>query len=203
MSPDKRKQLPAQQVPPLYATDLKILCLLQTGARDSIQAIAERIQLSHSGTLHRLRRLGESGVVLRYMAELDESIFDVWPIFWIDIAFTRHRADARDRFEKAISDAPEVMEAIEFIGEFDLSLKAALRSAAHWPALKASIDPDAEFIDRAQLRPVARVVKRAVPHPSSKTTGHCQTKRLLAKQRPAPSFDDRDIPFVEQHFPCR
>ncbi|MEX1251957.1 MAG: Lrp/AsnC family transcriptional regulator [Hyphomonas sp.] len=177
MTADKRKQLPVQQVPALYApsgarldaTDLKILRLLQTGARESIQAIAERIQLSHSGTLHRLRRLEESGAVLRYMAELDESIFEAWPIFWIDIAFTRHRADERGRFDKAVADAPEVMEAIEFIGEFDLILKAALRNAAHWPALKASIDPGAEFIDRAQLRPVARIVKRAVPHPQLET----------------------------------
>jgi DNA-binding Lrp family transcriptional regulator len=149
----------------LDTTDLKILRLLQTGARDSIQDIARRIQLSHSGTLHRLRRLEESGAVLRYMAELDESIFQSWPVCWIDIALTRHRSDARQRFERAIADAPVIMEAIEFVGEFDLSLKAALRSPCDWPSLKASLDPDAEFIERAQLRPVARVVKRAIPHP--------------------------------------
>jgi len=173
MTADKRKQLPAQQVPPLYApsgarldtTDLKILRLLQTGARDSIQAIAERIQLSHSGTLHRLRRLEESGAVLRYMAELDEAIFGDWPVTWIDIALARHHGDARGRLEQAIAEAPEVMEAIECVGEFDLALKVALRHAADWPALKAALDPQAEFIDRARLRPVARVIKRSIPHP--------------------------------------
>jgi DNA-binding Lrp family transcriptional regulator len=149
----------------LDMTDLKILRLLQTGARDSIQDIAQRIQLSHSGTLHRLRRLEESGAVLRYMAELDESIFQSWPVYWIDIALTRHRSDARQRFEHAISDAPLVMEATEFVGEFDLSLKAALRNPGDWPALKAALDPGAEFIERSQLRPVARVIKRAIPHP--------------------------------------
>ena len=149
----------------LDTTDLKILRLLQTGARNSIQDIAQRIQLSHSGALHRLRRLEESGAVLRYMAELDESIFQSWPVCWIDIVLTRHRSDARLRFERAIADAPVVMEAIEFVGEFDLSLKAALRSPGDWTALKASLDPDAEFIERAQLRPVARVIKRAIPHP--------------------------------------
>jgi hypothetical protein len=65
----------------------------------------------------------------------------------------------------AISDAPLVMEAIECVGEFDLSLKAALRNPGDWPALKAALDPHAEFIERSQLRPVARVVKRAIPHP--------------------------------------
>lgn len=173
MPSDTRRHRPAQQVPLLYApsgarldaTDLKILRLLQTGARDSIQAIAERIQLSHSGTLHRLRRLEETGAVLRYMAELDESIFQAWPVTWIDIALTRHRSDTRQRFEQAIADARDIMEAIEFVGEFDLSLKAALRRAADWPSLKASLDPHAEFIERARLRPVARIVKRATPHP--------------------------------------
>ena len=162
-----------QPVPHLYApsgarldaTDRKILHLLQTGARDSIQAIAERIQLSHSGTLHRLRRLEESGAVLRYMAELDEAIFGDWQVTWIDIALARHHGDARGRLEQAIAEAPEVMEAIECVGEFDLSLKVALRHAADWPALKAALDPQAEFIDRARLRPVARVIKRSIPHP--------------------------------------
>ncbi len=155
----------------LDTTDLKILHLLQTGARDSIQDIAQRIQLSHSGTLHRLRRLEESGAVLRYMAELDESIFQTWPVYWIDISLTRHRSDARNRFERVIADTPVVMEAVEFVGEFDLSLKAALRSPGDWPALKASLDPDAEFIERAQLRPVARVIKRAIPHPLLSSCG--------------------------------
>ena len=162
-----------QPLPPLYApsgarldaTDLKLLCLLQTGARDSIQDIAQRIQLSHSGTLHRLRRLEASGVVLRYMAELDASIFQSWPVNWIDIALTRHRADARARLEQAIFDAPEIMEAIECVGEFDLSLKVALRHASDWSALKAMLDPQAEFIERARLRPVARFIKHAAPHP--------------------------------------
>jgi DNA-binding Lrp family transcriptional regulator len=168
-----RRPVPLKLEQPLYApsgarldsTDLKILHLLQTGARDSIQDIAQRIQLSHSGTLHRLRRLEESGAVLRYMAELDESIFQSWPVCWIDIALTRHRSDARQRFERAIAETAVVMEATEFVGEFDLSLKAALRSPCDWPYLKASLDPDAEFIERAQLRPVARVIKRAIPHP--------------------------------------
>jgi DNA-binding Lrp family transcriptional regulator len=160
-------------LPPLYASsgarldgiDLKILRLLQTGARTSIQDIARRIELSHSGTLHRLRRLEDSGAVVRYIAELDASIFQAWPVTWIDLSLTRSPADERERFEQAIAEAPEVMEAIEIIGEFDLSLRAALLHASDWPALKSALDPQAEFIDRARIRPVARIVKRAVPHP--------------------------------------
>lgn len=72
MTPSDHK--PGGMLPllPLYAPsgarldgiDLKILRLLQTGARASIQDIARRIELSHSGTLHRLRRLEESGAVV-------------------------------------------------------------------------------------------------------------------------------------------
>ncbi|MFN7056463.1 Lrp/AsnC family transcriptional regulator [Hyphomonas sp.] len=173
MTRNDRTPTSTQPLPPLFApsgvrldaTDLKILRLLQTGARASIQDIARRIELSHSGTLHRLRRLEESGAVLRYMAELDASIFEAWPVTWIDLALTRSPAARRERFEQAIAEAPEVMEAIEIIGEFDLSLRAALRQAADWPVLRAALDPQAEFIDRARIRPVARIVKRAVPHP--------------------------------------
>lgn len=173
MTPDDPHREPLRALPPLYApsgarldgTDLRILRLLQAGARASIQDIARRIELSHSGTLHRIRRLEESGAVVRYTAELDASIFEAWPVAWIDLALSRSPAGKRDRFEQAIAEAPEIMEAIEVIGEFDLSLRAALRHASDWPVLRASIDPQAEFIDRARIRPVARVVKRAVPHP--------------------------------------
>ena len=72
---------------------------------------------------------------------------------------------ARQRLSQKYQGNTQVMEAIECVGEFDLSLKAALRHAAEWPALKAALDPQAEFIDRVRLRPVARVVKRAIPHP--------------------------------------
>ena len=173
MTPDDTNRASGQPLPPLYApsgarldgTDLKILRLLQTGARASIQDIARRIELSHSGTLHRLRRLEDSGAVVRYMAELDPAIFEAWPVTWIDLALTRSPPDRRERFEQAIAEAPEVMEAIEIIGEYDLSLRAALRHASDWPALRSALDPRAEFIDRARIRPVARIVKRSAPHP--------------------------------------
>lgn len=173
MTSEEPHRATIRQVPPLYApsgarldgVDLKILRLLQTGARASIQDIARRIELSHSGTLHRLRRLEESGAVVRYMAELDPAIFEGWPVTWIDLALTRSPPASRERFEQAIAEAPEVMEAIEIIGEFDLSLRAALRHASDWPVLRSALDPQAEFIDRARIRPVARIVKRSVPHP--------------------------------------
>ena len=98
-------------------------------------------------------------------AELDPAIFEAWPVTWIDLALTRAPPDRRERFEQAIAEAPEVMEAIGIIGEFDLSLSAALRHASDWPVLRSALDPQAEFIDRARVRPVARIVERAVPHP--------------------------------------
>jgi hypothetical protein len=41
----------------LDETDLKLLRVLQEGAREPIKTLAERIALSHNGTLHRLKRL--------------------------------------------------------------------------------------------------------------------------------------------------
>jgi len=77
-------------------TDLKLLRVVQEGARQPIRTLAERIALSHKGTLHRLNRLEDSGAILRYMADIDEGIFGTWPFYWVQVALIQSgRANRR------------------------------------------------------------------------------------------------------------
>ena len=55
----------------LDAIDRRILAILQENGRLSNQEIAERINLSPSPCLRRIRRLEESGVIRGYVALLD------------------------------------------------------------------------------------------------------------------------------------
>lgn len=55
----------------LDAIDRRILAILQENGRLSNQEIAERVNLSPSPCLRRIRRLEETGVITGYVALLD------------------------------------------------------------------------------------------------------------------------------------
>lgn len=149
----------------LDETDLKLLRVLQEGAREPIKTLAERIALSHNGTLHRLNRLEASGAILRYRADIDESIFGTWPFYSVQIALTQAGRANRSRLEAAIIAAPEITQASGLVGALDLKLRVALQKPADWTALQAQLDPSADLIQTAHLHPLGRVIKHASPHP--------------------------------------
>lgn len=149
----------------LDETDLKLLRLLQEGAREPIKTLANRIALSHNGTLNRLNRLEDSGAIVRYLADIDETIFGNWQFYWVQIALTQAGRANRSRLEAAITAAPEITQASELVGTFDLMLRAALQKPADWTALQAQLDPSADLIQTAHLHPLGRVIKQVSPHP--------------------------------------
>lgn len=149
----------------LDETDHAILRLLQTDARITVQAIAEEIELSHSGALHRVKRLEESGAIRRHVAEIDETVFEPWPMLFVEVVLTSAGRMARAELDIAISNAPEIIEAVEIVGNCDLLLKVALPAPVYWASLQRRLDPTAALIDKTRLRVVGRTIKRAGVHP--------------------------------------
>lgn len=173
MPAEKPRRPGAPARPSVYApsgmrldeTDLKLLRVLQEGAREPIKTLAERIALSHNGTLHRLNRLEDSGAILRYMADIDEGIFGNWPFYLVQIALTQAGRANRSRLEAAINAAPEITHASELVGVFDLKLMVALQKPADWTQIQVELDPSADLIQTAHLHPIGRVIKQVRPHP--------------------------------------
>ncbi len=169
--PPRRSRAPAQ--PAVYApsglrldeTDLRLLRVLQEGAREPIKTLAERIALSHNSTLHRLNRLEDSGAILRYRADIDESIFGTWAFYAVHIVLTPLGRANLGRLKALIVAAPEITEASGLVGEWDLALRVALQKPADWMALQADLDPSADLIHAAHLHPYAPLIKHATPHP--------------------------------------
>jgi DNA-binding Lrp family transcriptional regulator len=152
--------------PRLDEIDRKILKRLQIGAHESIASIAEYIHLSRTGTDARIQKLELSGVILRYMAELDESHFTPWCVYDIDVLLTARGRRDRSDVDAALIRVPEILEAKDTIGEFDLRLEVALRSPADWRGLIFKFDPYSDLVERAQPPlPIGATRKRRAPHP--------------------------------------
>jgi Lrp/AsnC family leucine-responsive transcriptional regulator len=108
--------------------DRKILEQLQSDGRMSNQELSEKIGLSPSPCLRRLRQLEGQGVIRRYVALVDPEAVGLGVT-----AFVRVRLDQQDDrhlalFEDAVAEFPEVMECYLMTGEADYQLRVLVGS---------------------------------------------------------------------------
>ena len=116
--------------------DRRILQALQKDGRITNNELAERIGLSPSPCLRRLRALEESGVISGYHARLDSSKLDLSLMALIHISMDRHTPDRFTNFETKIAGLPEVLECLLITGqEADYQLKVVVRDMDAFQAL--------------------------------------------------------------------
>ena len=116
--------------------DRRILEELQRDGRISNQELAERIGLSPSPCLRRVRALEESGLISGYRALLDAAQLGLNLMALIHISMDRHTPERFANFEREIGELPEVMECLLITGqEADYQLKVVVRDMDAFQAL--------------------------------------------------------------------
>ncbi len=108
--------------------DRHILELLQQDGRLSNQELADRIGLSPSPCLRRVRALEERGVIAGYRALVDARKLGLSLMALVHIALDRHTPERFSNFEARVRALPEVLECLLITGEeADYQLKAVVR----------------------------------------------------------------------------
>jgi Lrp/AsnC family transcriptional regulator, leucine-responsive regulatory protein len=108
--------------------DRRILEVLQEDGRISNQELAERIGLSPSPCLRRVRALEEAGVILGYRAQLDGRKLGLSLTALIHISMDRHTPERFENFETRVGELPEVLECLLITGQdADYQLKVIVR----------------------------------------------------------------------------
>ena len=116
--------------------DRHILEALQQDGRLSNQELADRIGLSPSPCLRRVRALEESGLVIGYRALLDARKLGLSLMALIHISMDRHTPERFAHFESKVSELPEVLECLLITGQdADYQLKAVVRDMDAYQAL--------------------------------------------------------------------
>lgn len=104
-------------------TDRRILKELVADARLTNNELAERVGLSASPCLRRLRRLEETGVIRGYTALVDPAV-DGWTMTAIaTVTLSRQHEDEIVMFEEAVRGWDEVLECHLVTGSRDYVLK--------------------------------------------------------------------------------
>jgi len=113
----------------LDAMDFKILNNLQADGRMSNQDLADKVNLSPSACLRRVRRLEEDGVIDGYIALLNPAAVGRASNIFIEITLSSQSEAVLDAFEIAIAQIPDVMECYLMAGEADYLVRVAVPSA--------------------------------------------------------------------------
>ncbi|MGF6722586.1 Lrp/AsnC family leucine-responsive transcriptional regulator [Paraburkholderia sp. GAS41] len=128
--------------------DRRILAILQENGRLSNQEIAERVNLSPSPCLRRIRRLEESGVIRGYVALLDPQRLGLDLLAYVNVRLEKRggptlsprgdgvplRAGAThaDLFRVAVQTWPEVVACHAMTGDMDYLLRVQVEDMAHF-----------------------------------------------------------------------
>jgi len=116
--------------------DRSLLEVLQQEGRISNQDLAERIGLSPSPCLRRVRALEEAGLITGYHAELDAKKLGLTLLALIHISMDRHTPERFANFEARVSALPEVLECLLITGQdADYQLKVIVRDMDAYQAL--------------------------------------------------------------------
>lgn len=112
----------------LDSTDKRILQMVQSNGRITNQELSEKIGLSPSPCLRRLKHLESSGTISGYVALVDPQAVGLGVT-----AFVRVRLDQQDdrhlaTFESAVAAFPEVMECYLMTGDADYQLRVIVES---------------------------------------------------------------------------
>jgi len=108
--------------------DRQILQVLQQDGRISNQDLADRIGLSPSPCLRRVRALEESGIVTGYRALLNAKSLGYTLMALIYISMDMHTPERFENFEKEINQIGEILECLLITGqEADYQIKVVVK----------------------------------------------------------------------------
>ncbi len=114
----------------LDAIDRSLLDILQEYGRLPVTDLAEKVGLTTSPCLRRLKILEREGVIRGYAALVDQEKVGLPVSVFISIKLERQREEALEKFESAIRDCPEVVECYLMTGSRDYFMRVVAKDLA-------------------------------------------------------------------------
>lgn len=99
--------------------DTAVLDELQVNGRMTSAELAERVGLSPSAALRRVRRLEDDGVIDRYVMLIDPVAIGRTVSVFVEVSLDSQAEELLDEFEAAIAQTPEVMSCHLMAGDAD------------------------------------------------------------------------------------
>lgn len=118
--------------------DRQIVAALQDNGRLTNQELSERVNLSPSPCLRRVRLLEESGILKGYTAVVDEAAYGLPITAFVRIRLERHTQVAVETFERKVRDIDAIIDCYVMTGDADYLLRVLVESLQDYEAFVRS-----------------------------------------------------------------
>jgi len=109
------------------AIDQRILAELQKDGRLSNVQLAEKVGLSESACLRRVRQLEQSGIIDRYVMLIDQTAIGKPGTVFVRVTLEGQQQDKLQSFEEEIGKVRDVLECYLMSGDSDYLLRVIVR----------------------------------------------------------------------------
>ena len=117
------------------AIDRKILRVLQSDGRASLQAIGQAVGLSSSPCWERIRKLELAGVIEGYTVRLNPQALGLNDTVLVQVTLDSHSDNTLEKFGEILAAIPEVIEAYLVSGDYDYLLRVAVQDTRDYERL--------------------------------------------------------------------
>lgn len=116
----------------LDRTDLRILEALQADGRLTNQELAERVALSPSPCLRRVRALEKAGVIRQYVALVDPLKLGLGMLAYVTVKLEKKGKMPVEQFVRAVQSWPEVIACYSMTGDMDYLMRVQVEDLDHY-----------------------------------------------------------------------
>ena len=145
--------------------DRAIVTALQQDARIPNARLAEKVSLSESACLRRVRALEESGLIQGYTALIDQQKAGYPVNVFVNITLDRQSQSGLEAFESEVRRIPEVMECYLMTGEHDYFLRLVVADLADFERVHSQRLTRLPSVARVQSSFAMRTVTRTAAIP--------------------------------------
>ena len=149
----------------LDSVDLRILSELQFDGRLSNVELAQKIHLSPSACLRRVKELEETGVIAQYVALLDPKAIGQQGTSFTIVNLSRLGNGLLDEFEAAVRETPGVLDCYYVAGSTDYLIRFAYRDAEDLERFHKEVLMRLPGVERTNSMLVLRTVKKTTALP--------------------------------------
>lgn len=147
------------------AIDRNIIQILQAEGRIANKELAERIGLTTTPTLERVRRLEREGVIQGYSAKINKEEVGRGLTAFVAVTLKVHQLNLLEEFTSAVQEIPEILGCYHTTGEGDFLLQVVAKDTKDFEQLmrnKLTTLPD---VERLHTSIVLNTIKEQSPIP--------------------------------------
>jgi Lrp/AsnC family transcriptional regulator, leucine-responsive regulatory protein len=140
--------------------DRAILRILQDDGRITNAELAEKVNLSPSACLRRVKHLEDSGIISRYSMVLEPKLAGFPGMAFVSVTLDQQGHSSLESFEKQVMAYPEILECHLLAGAHDYLVRVMYRDSADFERIHKQILTQLPGVTRVQSTLTLRTIKQ-------------------------------------------